>query len=85
MRVLPFFIRSLVGSLPIQPRQLRARGRGDPRFLRQPLQKLLVCPEFSELWISKVIGWQITNPSLATRVAVSSHLKILLWWYPSRH
>jgi hypothetical protein len=37
--------------------------------LRQPLQKLLVCPEFSELWISKVIGWQITNPSLATRVA----------------
>src|ERR1017187_7986428 len=42
VRMLRLLIRSLVRSLPIQPRQLLARRGLDPRLLRQPLQKLLV-------------------------------------------
>ena len=42
VRMLPLLIRSLVRSLPIQPRQLFARGGLDPRLLRQPLQELLI-------------------------------------------
>ena len=42
VRVHPLPVRSLLLSLPVQPRQLLPRRRLDSRFLRQPRQKLRV-------------------------------------------
>src|ERR1035437_5901260 len=42
VRVLPIFVRSLLLSLPVQPRQIFPRRRFDPRLLRQFRQKLRV-------------------------------------------
>src|SRR5207248_9391921 len=42
VRIDPILIRSLVGSLTIELRQLLPCGRSNPRFLRQPPEKLLI-------------------------------------------
>src|SRR2546427_582754 len=42
VRIDPILIRSLVGSLTVELRQLLPCGRSNPRFLRQPPEKLLI-------------------------------------------
>src|SRR5215471_2053525 len=42
VRIHPFVVRSLLGTLAVQLRQILPRRRSDSRFLRQPPQKLFI-------------------------------------------
>src|SRR5438128_6372010 len=64
VRIVPILIRSLVGSLTIELRQLLPCGRSNPRFLRQPPEKLLIV-------LARLPSHNRTQAAFASKVVAS--------------